>query len=75
MLYPSVEIEVMNRHHEIIRNAETYRKHFGETRPGRTLSAVLAFLARITGAMSRRLDAAVASLDGNHQRGTHASAA
>jgi len=64
MLYPSTEVEIMSRHREMLRDAATYRRHFGVTRPGRVLVGILAFSARVARRTAERFEASLDLLNG-----------
>ena len=64
MLDPGLEMDIMNRHRELLRGAATHRKHFGAPRPNRARVALLAFVARIARGVADRFEATVESLNG-----------
>ena len=64
MLYPSTEVEIMSRHREMLRDAATYRRYFGVTRPGRVFVGILAFSARLARRTAERFEAIVELLNG-----------
>ena len=62
MLYPYSYDDVMAQHRQVLKDADTYRRHFRTARPGRLTIALLTIAARVARRFAVRLEDTVESL-------------